>query len=209
MNKKRAVVLAPHGGDGEFGAGGLMARLVEEGCDVHEVVLSLPRENLPEEVSISILEAEVRGSAGILGVRESNVIFFDFEVREFSSLRQRILDELVRVERALSPDLVLCPSSYDTHQDHEVVFREARRAFKKGSILGYEMPRNHFEFGGQTYVVLTREKMERKMRSLARYVSQKAKFEKAATLRERLAGVRGSQIAAEFAECYETIRWVF
>src|SRR6185437_5104743 len=45
---RRALVLAPHTDDGEFGCGGTMARLVEEGADVRYVAFSIATRSLPE-----------------------------------------------------------------------------------------------------------------------------------------------------------------
>ena len=45
---KRALVLAPHTDDGEFGCGGTMARLVEEGAEVRYVAFSIATRSLPE-----------------------------------------------------------------------------------------------------------------------------------------------------------------
>ena len=46
---ERVLVLAPHTDDGEFGAGGTMARLVESGADVRYVAFSIATRSLPEE----------------------------------------------------------------------------------------------------------------------------------------------------------------
>ena len=45
---KRALVLAPHTDDGEFGCGGTMARLVDEGAEVRYVAFSIATRSLPE-----------------------------------------------------------------------------------------------------------------------------------------------------------------
>ena len=45
---ERALVLAPHTDDGEFGCGGTMARLVEAGSDVRYVAFSIATRSLPE-----------------------------------------------------------------------------------------------------------------------------------------------------------------
>ena len=45
---QRVLVLAPHTDDGEFGAGGTMARLVEEGAEVRYVAFSIATRSLPE-----------------------------------------------------------------------------------------------------------------------------------------------------------------
>ena len=44
---QRALVLAPHTDDGEFGCGGTMARLVEAGCEVRYVAFSIATRSLP------------------------------------------------------------------------------------------------------------------------------------------------------------------
>ena len=45
---RRALVLAPHTDDGEFGAGGTMARLADEGVEVRYVAFSIATRSLPE-----------------------------------------------------------------------------------------------------------------------------------------------------------------
>jgi len=45
---QRVLVLAPHTDDGEFGCGGTMARLVENGADVRYVAFSIATKSLPE-----------------------------------------------------------------------------------------------------------------------------------------------------------------
>ena len=44
---ERVLVLAPHTDDGEFGCGGTMARLVDEGVDVRYVAFSIATRSLP------------------------------------------------------------------------------------------------------------------------------------------------------------------
>ena len=56
----RALVLAPHTDDGEFGCGGTMARLVEEGADIRYVAFSIATRSLPEGFAPDTLAREVR-----------------------------------------------------------------------------------------------------------------------------------------------------
>lgn len=69
----------------------------------------------------------------------------DFAVRKLSYSRQDVLEELVRLNRSLQPQMVFCPTLGDLHQDHSVVAQEALRAFKTKTILGYEVPWNTIE----------------------------------------------------------------
>ena len=57
---RRALVLAPHTDDGEFGCGGTMARLVESGCEVRYVAFSIATRSLPEGFPPDTLAREVR-----------------------------------------------------------------------------------------------------------------------------------------------------
>ena len=62
MGWERALVLAPHTDDGEFGCGGTMARLVEEGTDVRYVAFSIATRSLPEGFRAG--HARARGRRG-------------------------------------------------------------------------------------------------------------------------------------------------
>ena len=54
----------------------------------------------------------------------------------------------------LEPDAVLLPTAEDIHQDHATIAAEGLRAFKRTTVLGYEIPWNQFRFAKQAYVVL-------------------------------------------------------
>lgn len=96
----------------------------------------------------------------------------DYPVRHFPAVRQDILESLVRVSREYRPDLVLAPSSFDTHQDHATVFHEGLRAFKHSSVLGYELPQNLISFDNSAFVELSDGHLKRKMEALGVYESQ-------------------------------------
>ena len=65
---ERVLVLAPHTDDGEFGAGGTMARLVESGADVRYVAFSIATRSLPEGFAPGTLGGEVREATSELGI---------------------------------------------------------------------------------------------------------------------------------------------
>ena len=77
---KRALVLAPHTDDGEFGCGGTMARLVEAGCDVRYVAFSIATRSLPDGFAPDTLAREVREATAELGVPDGNLTVHDFDV---------------------------------------------------------------------------------------------------------------------------------
>ena len=105
----------------------------------------------------------------LLGIPEANLTVHDFEVRTFPAVRQDILEILVAVNSELKPDLVLMPSLGDIHQDHETIAREGTRAFKRTTLLGYEIPWNCFSFQQQAYVSLEARHVDAKVAALQCY----------------------------------------
>src|SRR4029077_7554766 len=88
---KRALVLAPHTDDGEFGCGGTTARLVESGADVRYVAFSIATRSLPEGFAPDTLAREVRDATAEIGIPVENLTVHDFDVRTFPDHRQEIL----------------------------------------------------------------------------------------------------------------------
>lgn len=204
----RILVLAPHTDDGEFGCGATISKLIEEGCVVNYVAFSACEESVPIGFPRDILKTEVRKAVVELGIEECNLNILDYKVRHFSEKRQNILDDLIELRRRLNPDLVFCPSSYDTHQDHRVIFEECRRAFKRTSILGYEFIWNNFSFHPTYFSIVKEKHIKKKINAIAQYSSQSSReYSKEDTIRG-LAKMRGLQISQEFVEAYEVIRLI-
>src|SRR6266704_1435466 len=157
---RKALVLAPHTDDGEFGCGGTMARLVEAGCDV----------------------------------------------RNFPERRQDILELLVGLWEEWAPDVVFQPSLHDVHQDHRTVAEEGLRAFKRTTILGYEIPWNNFDFEYQWYAALEQRHIERKIAALEHYASQQHRRYANAEYVRNLARMHGVNVNREYAEVFQVYR---
>ena len=206
---KRVLVLAPHTDDGEIGAGGTINLLLEGGTEVHYAVFSLCEESLDARYPRDQLRHEQLDAAASLSLREENVLFYNFPVRKFPDHRQEILEELVKLNASLHPDLVLAPSLHDIHQDHSTIANEALRAFKKTSILGYEEPWNNLTFDNQVYVTLEERHVKAKAKAFACYVSQQDRPYADEGFFLSLARCRGVQIGRSYAEAFETVRWVF
>lgn len=202
------LILAPHTDDGEFGCGGSIARLIQEGKDVHYVAFSTAKESVPDPWPKDILKTEVKEAAKRLGISQDNLIIFDFKVRELSYHRQEILEELVKIKNDICPDLVFLPSSNDLHQDHSTVSIEGIRAFKTITILGYEIPWNNIQFQAESFIILSEENINTKLRALDAYNSQKGKSYANEEFIRSLARTRGIQIGSRYAEAFEVIRWV-
>jgi LmbE family N-acetylglucosaminyl deacetylase len=205
---ERALVLAPHTDDGEFGCGGTMARLVEGGADVRYVAFSIATRSLPEGFAADTLAREVREATAELGIAEANLTVHDFEVRTFPTHRQDILELLVGLWEEWQPDVVFQPSVHDVHQDHQVVAAEGLRAFKRTTILGYEIPWNNYDFAYQAYISLERSHLERKTAALAKYASQQHRRYSDPEYIWNVARTHGINVNREYAEVFEVYRVV-
>ncbi|MDQ3874527.1 MAG: PIG-L family deacetylase [Actinomycetota bacterium] len=207
-NWRRVLVLAPHTDDGELGCGGTMARLVEAGVEVRYVAFSIATRSLPPGFPPDTLAREVREATAVLGVGEERLTVHDFEVRTFPEHRQEILELLIELWDELKPDAVLQPSLKDIHQDHQVVAAEGLRAFKRTTVLGYEIPWNNFNFDNQAYVGLERPHLERKIAALAKYASQQHRKYADPEYVWNLARTNGINVGREYAEVFEVYRVV-
>lgn len=205
---RSALVLAPHTDDGEFGAGGTIARLVEEGCKVVYVALSAAEKSVPPEYPDDVLRTEVKDATAVLGIRPEDLRIGHFEVRDFPAARQAILDHLIALRAEIRPDLVLLPSAHDIHQDHATVHQEGLRAFKHTTMLGYEVPWNNLVFETTAFVRLTESHVERKVEAIGRYASQHGRpYAQPESLRAQMR-LRGTQAGCTWAETFEVIRWI-
>lgn len=208
MTFGKVLVLAPHTDDGELGCGGALSRWVEEGREIYYVAFSSAEKSVPEGMSADTLRVEVREAITVLGIPLDNLILLDYPVRDFPLYRQSILDDMISLGDRITPELVLLPSTNDTHQDHQTVVQEGFRAFKRGSMIGYEMPWNNLNFSTNLFVTLKERHIASKVESLKCYKSQAGKDYATEDSIRSLARVRGVQIGVKYAETFEVIRWV-
>jgi LmbE family N-acetylglucosaminyl deacetylase len=203
---KRALVLAPHTDDGEFGCGGTMARLVEAGAEVHYVAFSIATRSLPEGFAPDTLAREVREATTELGIPAEHLTVHDFDVRTFPDHRQEILELLIEMWNDMQPDAVFMPSLHDVHQDHQTIAQEGLRAFKRTTILGYEIPWNNFDFSYQAYFSLEKAHVERKVAALDRYASQQHRRYANPEYVWNLAHTHGINVNRKYAEVFQVYR---
>ena len=206
---KKALVLAPHTDDGEFGCGGLVSRLLREGCEVMYVAFSDCKESVPQGYDLDILGREMKYATGSLGIKSENVILLDYKVRYFTDERQRILEDLVKLGKEFQPDLVLAPCTMDVHQDHSTITREAIRAFKNNTILGYELPWHNLQLPTDGIIVVEEKDIENKINAISKYESQTGRAYSSPEYIRSLAITRGTRIREQYAEAFEVIRMVF
>jgi LmbE family N-acetylglucosaminyl deacetylase len=207
---KKVLVLSPHTDDAEIGAGGTIARFVEEGKDIYFAVFSMCETTVPKELPRDTLRKECLSSLNIYGISPEKIYMMNYTVRKFPEHRQEILDDLIKIKNHAAPELVLVPSSHDMHQDHGVIYWEALRAFKKdSSIWGYEHSWNNLTFTTDVFVRLNAKHLKMKIKALQEYKSQSHRgYMKAKNVRA-LATTRGAQLDLPFAEAFELVRLIY
>jgi N-acetylglucosamine malate deacetylase 1 len=210
MEIKRVMFLSPHTDDAELGAGGTIARFVEEGKEVIYIAFSGCETSVPIGMPKDTLRKECLRSITTLGLLPEQLLILNYKVRTFPEHRQEILDDLIKFKQKYQPDLLLLPSSQDMHQDHSTLFWEALRAFKKeASIWGYEHPWNNLTFTTDVFVKLKAAHLEKKIKALREYQSQYDKSYMQERNLRSLACSRGAQLDIEYAEAFELVRKIY
>ena len=151
---------------------------------------------------------EFKLAASYLRLDPQRIILRDYDPRNLFDARSDILQLFYDLNQEFKPALVLAPNSKDIHQSHEIVFAEARRAFKYTTILGYELPWNNIEFSMDVFLTLEQDAIDAKVAAVNAYKTQKNRMFFSNNIIEDLARVRGKQIGKDYAECFELIRMI-
>jgi LmbE family N-acetylglucosaminyl deacetylase len=144
---ERVLVVTAHPDDAEFGAGGTVAKMARQGCEITYLVLtngdkgSSDRSAMPERLARS-REEEQRNAARVLGVERVQFLGYpDGELEDTRDLRRDVSREI----RRWRPDLIIAQNphrSYNlgiSHRDHRVA---------GGVVLDcvYPLARDHLAF---------------------------------------------------------------
>lgn len=208
FDPKKILVLAPHTDDGELGCGGSIAKFCAAGKEVYYAAFCLCSKSLPATLPANTLELECRKATATLGIPASNLILFNYEVRNLPQFRQQILEELLQLNATINPDLVLLPAASDIHQDHQVIHQEGMRAFKNVTFAGYELPWNNYSFHTNFFIRLSEVELNKKVESLKSYQSQSHRNYMQEDFTRSLAKVRGVQANTAYAEVFEIYKWI-
>lgn len=199
--------MAPHTDDGEFGCGGTISKLIGQN-EIYYVAFSACQKSVPPPFDADVLLTEVKAATHILGIKKENLVLLNYDVRTFNYRRQDILDDIIKLKKELTPDIVFMPTKEDIHQDHFTITNEGIRAFKFSSILCYELPWNNFSFNTSCFVALEQEHLQVKCEALKEYKSQSHRPYANTDFITSLAKVRGVQSGHRYAEAFDIVRWI-
>ena len=220
--KKRILVVAPHPDDETLGAGGTIAKYVEDGHQVSILTISghLPPLYSREDYEKTIKEASQAFS--ILGVLKSWFLEIPATMigeQPIGRLNKKIVDVLNEIE----PEIVLCPFP-DRHIDHRVVFNavmvasrpvgigrciELLAAYETLSETHWNAPHIEPNFM-PNWVVDISEQINKKINALECYESQIPPFPGSRSLEavKALAMFRGTQAGFGYGEAFQVIRMI-
>jgi len=190
----KILVIAPHADD-EINCAGLLSK--HRHTETIVVAFS--------SCGVSALPLEFERSCDVL---KASTFLLDYPVRSFDKHRQSILEDLVRLREDINPTWVICPSSTDLHQDHQVIYAEVMRAFRNSAlVLGWESPNNQRLARVNSFVKLDASDLARKIAAFSCYESQRHRDYFDDDFISALAVVRGKQCrcASGFAEGYEVL----
>jgi len=200
----RILALSPHTDDVELCAGGTVARLVGDGLFVWVVAFGTG------DMGSGATGDEYAAAMRVLGVTDFRLLD-QFPACHYPDHRQTILAQLEALRDEIHPELVLCPSLKDTHQDHATMAIETVRAFKYyASILAYEAPWNFVAepFRPSYFVKLEEWHLDAKMDALKCYASQSSRAYWDMDFIRGQALTHGMQVQAHYAEAFEVVRWI-
>lgn len=218
----RALVIAPHPDDEVLGAGGTIARLADQGCEVHVAVVTRGRPPLFSAEMADRVRAEAEAAHAELKVTQTH--WLGLPAAELSELPHRELNAaLSDLVRDLAPDLLLIPHLGDIHMDHQLVFtsslvasRPHQEAFPR-TILAYETlsetnwnaPYLTPGFLPTVFADISAT-LDRKLTAFAAFASQvrQPPHERAVETLHALATLRGATVHRPAAEGFVLIRHV-
>ena len=222
--KKQIVVFAAHPDDEIIGCGGTMARHIDDGDDVHVIILAEGvtgrddhRDRALRKDSLSELAIAAHKANRVLGVKS-------LTLEEFPDNRMdgvELLDVVKCIERhvaSIQPSLVYTHHIGDVNVDHRLVSQAVVVAcrpqprhcvkeilfFEVASSTEWQPAMEGFTFLPQVYVDVS-DTLKTKMRALAEYHQEMRPWPHARSNKaiEALAQWRGASVGVEAAEAFQ------
>jgi len=196
----RVLAFGAHPDDLEVGAGGLLARLVEEGAAVTMAIVSIPydydRRRSEAEAGAKVIGGKLRFIYDEKAARVEDIPMHELVRR---------MDQLVA---DVHPDLVITHSAHDLHWDHSLVNRATVSALRRSpcDLLAFlSSPEMNAQSRaiGQCFADISKS-METKIEAISAHASQVEKLDLESS--RDLARAMGRISGYRFAEAYEVLR---
>lgn len=216
----KILVIATHPDDEVLGCGGVIARHVDEGHEVHVAVVTRGSPDIFSPEQIKITRQELYSAHRVLGV--SGVTFLDFPAPKLDMVpSHKLADAIAQVIHRLQPQLVYMPHRGDIHGDHQATYWATLVATRPMNgcpvrrILCYETlsetewasPSGDQAFVPTVFVDIS-SALARKLEAMACYQSQLKSPPHPRSLRsiEALARLRGGTVGLDAVEAFMLVR---
>ena len=194
---RSVVAIGAHPDDIEIGAGGLLLSLARAtpGLRAHYVVMT------------GTAQRHAEAMAAARALLPGAELTFDLHRLPDGRLPGhwgQVKEGLQRAAATLAPDLVLCHTAEDAHQDHRLLGRMAPTAFRSAQSLHYEIPKWDGDLGRPNlYVPMPAEVAKTKMEILHEaYPSQRHHDWWDDEVFLGLARLRGMECRSRYAEAF-------
>ena len=220
-NKSSILVIAPHPDDETLGMGATIARLVNEGNEVHVVIVTKGTRDLFPNSSIEACRNEAKKASEYLGVK--NLHFLKgFPAAKLDTIpNYQLNDKIFEILQEIKPEILFVPHRKDIHKDHQLVHESALVAARPNSnkyqpiqIMAYETLSetewSFVPFIPNVFIDIS-EHLDEKINAMKFYKSQLKEFPHSRSIEsiKSLARFRGGTINVKYAEAFMLIRHVF
>ena len=196
----RVLAFGAHPDDLEVGAGGLLARLSQEGAEVTMAVVSIPNNNDKRR-------AEAKAGADVIDA-DLMVLFDEKPLRVEDIPMHELVRRFDQIVGDTRPDLVITHSAFDLHWDHGLVNCVTVSALRRTpcDLLAFlSSPEMNAQSRGigQCFADISKT-MDAKIAAISAHQSQIAKLDLESS--RDLARAMGRISGYEYAESYEALR---
>jgi LmbE family N-acetylglucosaminyl deacetylase len=216
--KSVVLVIAPHPDDETLGCGGTLLRHLNEGDDVHWLIVTSVLEEdgwAPNYVAEKNKQIDlVNANYGFLGKHQLGFPAAGLDALPF----RQIVEAIEKVINAVCPTTLYIPSGYDAHTDHQIVFSATTasakwfRAQSIKEIYSYEtLSETNFSFADKAFdpnvFVNITDYLEKKCDILTQYSTEISEhpFPRSEKAVRALAELRGSQSGCNAAESFQLV----
>jgi LmbE family N-acetylglucosaminyl deacetylase len=196
----RVLAFGAHPDDLEVGAGGLLARLSQEGAEVMMAVVSIP-------ANVEQRRKEAHAGADVIDA-DLRILFDEKPQRVEDIPMHELVRRMDQVVGDWRPDLVITHSAYDLHWDHGLVNRATVSALRRTpcDLLAFlSSPEMNAQSRaiGQCFADITLT-MDAKLDAIRAHESQVPKLDLESS--RDLARAMGRISGYQYAEAYEALR---
>lgn len=139
---KRALVISPHPDDDIFSSGGTIMHLLEAGCDIKVIYLTIGtnqrhigKNNASSASLVLTIENEAKEAARQLGI---NVEFWRF-CNRMIPVDANTIEKFRNTVYKFNPEVIFLPFIADDHDDHRRSVHLFYDSFKNNGLLDFEI----------------------------------------------------------------------